>query len=495
MDALRARGMRFTDMHAAASVCTPSRASLLTGRLGARNGVTHNFNPHSTGGLPLNETTLAEVLRGAGYATAMAGKWHLGHTPPHSPPHRGFDRWLGTPMSHDYGCTGHPGGAVFCPHAAQDVCFPSDPALADPMPCHIGPYTPWALAVPVYENDTIVEQPADLTTLADRYAAFAARFVADSAAAKAPFFLYMAWNHMHIPVGNHRPEFTNSSANGIYGDTMRQLDEAVGTVLDALDEAGVADETLVLLTGDNGGAVDQCEFGGSNGPFTGGWLAKHASGGQSGKLSTWEGGHREPGLAVWPGHIAPNGTSHALASTLDFMPTIAALAGAALPADRVYDGVDLAPVLFGDGSASVREVLFHPNSGCEGTIGDIETVRVGRYKAKYRTGGSGADCAGNKTEDAFHDPPLIFDLAADVSETDPLDAASPEFAKALAAAQAALAQLKASLAADNTSQAADYNDPRYAPCCNPANAFCVCEAPAEWAATGPTAPEAFLSGV
>ena len=296
----------------------------------------------------------------------MAGKWHLGHTPPHGPPHRGFDSFMGTPLSHDYGCTNTGGGDIMCPHAEQDVCFPSEPSAADGPTCHIGPNNPWGVAVPFLHNDTIVEQPADLDALADRYADFAADFVADAAVRRQPFFLYLAWNHMHVPVGNHRPEFTNTSANGIYGDTIRQLDEAVGRVLDAVEDAGVDGNTLVLMTGDNGGASNECEFGGSNGPFQGGWLAKHANGGSTGKTTTWEGGHREPSLAVWPGRIAAGSESAALTSTLDYLPTLAALAGALLPPDRIFDGFDLAPVLFGDGSTDIQGVCTvhaHPTRG------------------------------------------------------------------------------------------------------------------------------------
>ena len=106
----------------------------------------------------------------------MAGKWHLGHTPPHGPPHRGFDSFMGTPLSHDYGCTNTGGGDIMCPHAEQDVCFPSEPSAADGPTCHIGPNNPWGVAVPFLHNDTIVEQPADLDALADRYADFAADF-------------------------------------------------------------------------------------------------------------------------------------------------------------------------------------------------------------------------------------------------------------------------------------------------------------------------------
>ena len=138
-------------------------------------------------------------------------------------------------------------------------------------------------------------------------------------------------------------------------------------------------------------------------PFVGKWLAAQGKGGSTGKTTTWEGGHREPGLAVWPGKIKKGSRSTALSSTLDYLPTIAGLAGVPLPGDRAFDGFDLSPVLF-DGARQVRSTLFHPNSGCEGKIGELETLRVnGTLKAKYRTGGGCADCQGQKAEVQFHD--------------------------------------------------------------------------------------------
>ncbi|XP_008939679.1 PREDICTED: arylsulfatase G [Merops nubicus] len=169
LDELAAEGTRFVDFHAAASTCSPSRASLLTGRLGARNGVTHNFAVTSVGGLPLNETTLAEVLREAGYSTGAIGKWHLGHHGHHHPSFRGFDYYLGIPYSHDMGCTDTPGyNLPPCPPCPRHGPAARPAARKD---C----YT--EVALPLFENVTIIQQPVNLSSLAERYVEAATRFI------------------------------------------------------------------------------------------------------------------------------------------------------------------------------------------------------------------------------------------------------------------------------------------------------------------------------
>ena len=318
--------------------------------------------------------------------------------------------------------------------------------------------------------------------LSDKYADFAVDFINKAAAANDPFFVYMPFNHMHVPIGNHRPEFTNTSADrGVYGDTLRQLDASIGRVVAGIAAAGVENNTLILVTGDNGAPSDQCNYGGLNGPFDGRWLAATHGGGGTGKTTTWEGGHREPGLAVWPGRIAAGSTSHATLSALDVLPTFAVLAGVPLPKHRVIDGVDISPVLM-DGGDSLGETpsfnrgpLFHPNSGCEGEIGDLETVRLREFKAKFRTGGKCTSCDGKRAPDTYHDPPLIFDLDADPGESTPLTPSDSRYAGVLREVRAALTAVAASVAADNTTVADYAQDPKNRPCCNPAHLFCACD--------------------
>eukprot|EP00756_Hemistasia_phaeocysticola_P065095 Hpha_TRINITY_DN8294_c0_g1::TRINITY_DN8294_c0_g1_i1::g.111927::m.111927/K12381/ARSG; arylsulfatase G len=475
-DALAARGMRFTDWHSAASVCTPSRAGLLTGRFGLRTGTVSNFGPFSKAGLPLNETILSELLHGAGYATGMAGKWHLGHHGEHHPSRRGFERFTGTPMSHDYGCTDTPGNNIDCPQCStpygpcNDRCSSVD---ADGPQCHIGPNNPWNESIPVYLNETIWQQPANLSALSEHYASFAADFIRDAAAAGRPFFLYVATNHMHVPIA-YNERWARLSKRGPYGDATRELDHMVGNISDAVEQAGVWENTLLFMTTDNGAPDDQCEFGGSNGPYQGEWM-KRNGGGQTGKTSTWEGGHRLPAIFVWPGRIVGGSTSSVLAGNVDIFPTLAGLAGVDLPPHRVYDGLPLDEILF-NGGETHHVNLVHPNSGSEGKIGEIDTVRVGRYKAKWRTGG-GSGCiktGGGKSTDVLHKDPFIFDLVADPGESSPLDMASKEWQEANKSAVSVRHAFLASVAADNTTHTDYSSDHSVRPCCNPSDRLCRC---------------------
>ncbi len=275
LDALATQGLRFTDFHSAASVCTPSRASLLTGRLGLRTGVTNNFRQGSLAGLPQTEVTVAELLRDeAGYTNAMIGKWHLGTHPPFHPTYRGFERYLGVPYSVDMGCTNVPGAD----HPTRQECCPAHWAAAsggrqgqgqvqddrhrfaeiDPtswgflshhhhaaLRSTAAPQSPTclaALAVPLYNssaymcsgrpscNDDIVEQPVNLTTLAGRYGAYAEAFLEEmaqqqaTAQTRAPFFLYVAMAHMHVPLA-YDARFENASSRTdrrIYGNALAE---------------------------------------------------------------------------------------------------------------------------------------------------------------------------------------------------------------------------------------------------------------------------------
>ena len=502
LDALRSEGMRFTDLHAGASVCTPSRAALLTGRVGLRTGVVGNFMPYSLGGLPSSETTIATLLRQAGYATGMAGKWHLGHRARFLPRAHGFDRFLGLAMSHDYGCTDHPGPDTNCKRWAQQTCGGGGgggggalrgESSADGPECPISRRNPWGSSVPLYVDDAIVEQPVDHRTLHGRYAAFAASFVASAAAAGRPFFLYMAYSHLHTPlvydIARYGGTAINSSSSssleagrGHYSRAVRELDNSVGHTVGALRRLGLSNTTLLLFTGDNGGGDFQCSYGGDNAPYLGLWQRRH-DGGSTGKTSTWEGGHREPGLAVWPGHIAPGSTSNTLVSQLDFLPTIALLAGVPLPTGRDYDGLDLAPELFAGPGRRIlsRRLLLHPNSG-EGPPGGLDTARIGRYKAKWRSGGIHHGCKAKGGPEArkaplrYHSPPLLFDLEADPAEAFPLDPkTSPLHAAALRLLERGRAAAQRSVAADPLRSAVDWAEREAVrPCCDPGAAMCRC---------------------
>ena len=355
IDRMADEGMRFTQFYSAAPVCTPSRAALLTGRLPIRNGMCHDRRrvlfSNSTGGLPEDEVTLAEALKTKGYRTACIGKWHLGHLPPYWPLRHGFDHYFGLPYSNDM--------------------------------------KPLSL----FRGDTDLENPVDQTTLTRRYTAEAVRFIRDSHGKThdRPFFLYLPYTMPHVPLFASS-DFLGTSPRGIYGDVIEEIDWSVGQILETLRDLGLAENTFVFFTSDNGP-----------------WLIKHQNGGSAGLLrggkgSTWEGGMREPGIAWQPGRIPAGVVTQELGTTMDLFATSLAMAGVELPSDRTLDGVDLSPVLFGDGPGPREQVVFY-----RGT--QLMAIRKGPWKAHFQTRAGYRQAAAD-----VHDPPLLFHLDHDPSE-------------------------------------------------------------------------------
>ncbi|KAM4691165.1 arylsulfatase G-like [Rhinophrynus dorsalis] len=456
LDKMAADGIRFEDFHSAASVCSPSRASLLTGRLGIRNGVTHNFEDTSTGGLPLNETTLAEVLKKSGYRTGLIGKWHLGHYGKYHPNFRGFDYYYGIPYSNDMGCTDSPGynfpPCPPCPREAE-----TDKRERE------GCYN--KVALPLMENSQIVEQPVDLDHLPTRYALKAAEFIQEASARKQPYFLYVALAHMHVPLSTSLA----LSSHSPYADSLRQMDDLIGQIRDEAYSKEHSN-TFIWFTGDNGPWAKKCQFAGSVGPFLGAWQT--ARGGSSAKQTTWEGGHRVPAVAYWPGKTPQNSTSRALLSTLDIFPTLVSLANTTLPPSRRFDGKDVSDILFGRSQGGDR-ILYHPNSGAAGKFGNIESIRLNQYKAFYTTGGALA-CDGSLGPELHHNPPLIFNLHQDPQEATPLNRGTEEYLQVLPKITKALGDLLSDVTSDHVS-IADYSQESWvAPCCNPGHIVCRC---------------------
>ncbi len=374
LDRMAAEGMRLSQFYSAASVCTPSRGALMTGRLPIRLGLAGTRRvlfPGSGGGLPADEVTIATMLRAAGYRTACVGKWHLGHRKRFLPTRHGFDSYYGIPYSNDMSPT------------------------------------------PVLENETVIEEPAKQDTLTIRYTARCADFIEKSG--DHPFFLYYAQTFPHVPLFASR-RFDGTSLRGLYGDVVEELDWSVGVILDTLRQRGLAEDTLVLFTSDNGPWLVMNERGGTAGLLRGG------------KGSTWEGGVREPALAWWPGVIDPGGFSAQLASTLDVLPTCAEISGAPLPAGRDLDGVSLMPILH-DGKGLRTEMPYYRYDRLWG-------YRKGPWKIHYETQSGYAD------EHVAHDPPLLYHLEHDPSERFNLAESQPEVvAEVHEAAQAHLASV------------------------------------------------------
>nr|XP_020462007.1 arylsulfatase G [Monopterus albus]XP_020462008.1 arylsulfatase G [Monopterus albus] len=464
------QGLRLTDFHSPASTCSPSRAAILTGRYGLRNGVTHNFAVDSVAGLPLSEVTLPQLLQTAGYYTAMIGKWHLGHNGPYSPTNRGFDYYLGIPYSNDMGCTDTPGYNL-------PQCIPCDEDETQVFrlkrSLHEGCYS--KVGLPLIENISIAEQPLDLWTLTERYRSTAVRIIHTAREQGQPYLLYIALAHMHVPLAPPLPPHASSTTHHpddgrVYAASLREMDNLVGAVKNASDVTD-KDHTLIWFTGDNGPWEQKCQYAGGVGPFKGTWQTSR--GGGSAKQTTWEGGHRVPTVLYWPGRIPANTTNSALLSGMDIFPTLLSLAGITPPPDRRYDGIDATNILL-YGEQTGHEFLFHPNSGAAGSFGDLQTVRRGKHKAFYITGSAKA-CGGATGRQQLHDPPLIFDLEHDNAEETPLEAGTPEYQAVAESIARKREELLWDIATDRSVSTADYStDQSAAPCCDLRQAVCRC---------------------
>jgi arylsulfatase A-like enzyme len=342
IDRLAREGLRFTDYYSTSGVCTPSRASLMTGcyprrvnlHVGGRGHAV--LMPVDPKGLHPGEITLARLLRGKGYATACVGKWHLGDQPPFLPTRHGFDRFFGCPYSEDM------------------------------VPTSWAPDRP---PLPLMRNETVIEAPMDRSTLTRRYTEESIDFVRENR--DRPFLLYLA--HA-MPGSTDRPfsslPYQGKSANGPYGDAVEELDWSCGEIMRALRELNLDERTLIVWTSDNG-AVRWNPPQGSNAPLKG-W-----------GYDTSEGGQRVPCIARWPGRIPAGVESGEVVTMMDWFPTLAALTGAEPPRDRTTDGHDIRPILFrqsGAASAYDEAGFFLLSSApvAGRAVGAVETVSTPR---------------------------------------------------------------------------------------------------------------------
>jgi arylsulfatase A len=386
LDRMAAEGRRLTSFYAA-PVCSPSRAALMTGCYPKRVlPIPHVLFPGNDIGLSPQEITVAEVLKSAGYATAIVGKWHLGDQPEFLPNQQGFDLHFGLPYSNDMG-------------PAEDG-VKSD--LGKPLPTSKAQGQP---PLPLLRNGTVVKRvlPDDQQSLVEIYTTEAVQFVA--AHQTAPFFLYLAHNAVHFPIYPGK-KWAGQSPNGIYSDWVEEVDWSVGQVLAAVRKHGLADRTLVVFTSDNGGTPRAV-----NRPLRGF------------KGSTWEGGMRVPTIAWWPRRIPAGTASDAISGMFDVLPTFAALAGAKVPSDRKIDGANLWPILSGEPHAQPAHEVFYYYSGLQlQAVRDTEWKLVLPVPPPAAPAGKGKGKAGGKSTAT----PQLFNLKTDLGETTDVAAQHPE---------------------------------------------------------------------
>lgn len=357
IDHLAKNGMRFTDFYVTSGVCTPSRASLLTGCYPRRLNMHIDQNnkwvlfPNARKGLNPDETTIAEILKEQGYATTCIGKWHLGDQPGFLPTKHGFDSYFGIPYSNDMGRKNIP--------------------------------------LPLLRNDKVIEAPVAQSPITLRYTEEAISFIRTNR--EKPFFLYLPQTSVHLPLFPGE-KFKGKSSNGKYGDWIEEVDACTGLILAILRQEKLVEDTLIIFTSDNG---SNARNGGSNAPLKGT------------KGTTHEGGMRVPCVMHWPGKIPAGSTCSEVASTLDLLPTFASLAGATPPADRKIDGHSISDLLFGKpGAKSPRKAFYYYHTT------QLQAVRSGKWKLvlpqKERFDGWSG-----KMKDT---PTQLYDLSADPGE-------------------------------------------------------------------------------
>lgn len=395
LDRLARDGIKFTNFHVAQAVCSASRAALLTGCYPNRVGIHGALGPGASHGIHAAETTLGELLKSRGYATGMAGKWHLGHREPFLPNRNGFDESYGLPYSND-----------MWPHHPE--------AKAGTYP-----------TLPLYENGQVIDPditPEKMRNLTTWYTERAVAFIERQK--DRPFFFYLAHSMPHVPLAVS-DKFKGKSARGLFGDVMMEIDWSVGEVLQALARHGLERNTLVIFTSDNGPWLSYGDHAGSAAPL------------REGKGTAWEGGTRVPCLMRWPGRLPAGVTADDFFMTIDLLPTLARLTGAALPALPI-DGRDVWPLIAREPGAKNP----HEGYGCWYAQNELQAVVSGdgRWKLvlphRYRTlagrpGGTGGIPA--KYENRDLTAPALYDLRNDRSETTDVAATNPAIVRQLQA--------------------------------------------------------------
>ena len=418
LDRMADEGAIFRNFHDAQPVCSASRAGLLTGCYPNRVGIHWAMMPKSKVGISDQETTLAQLLKKQGYATAMFGKWHLGDAPQFMPLKRGFDEYFGLPYSADM--------------------WPEHPDLIPNMPELAAAKKREYPNIPIWDGEKKFREEMsidDLNQLTTWYTERAVQFIDKNKAH--PFFLYVAHNMPHVPLGVS-DKFRGKSTLGLYGDVIEEIDWSVGQILEALKRNGLDENTWVIFTSDNGPWLAYGNHGGSAGPL------------REGKGTSWEGGTRVPCVMRWPGHIPAGTDTSDMLMTIDLFPTIAKLVGAKLPKHKI-DGLDVWPLISRQPGAKNPHAAYwfyyKTNQLQAVSTGD------GHWKLLLPHGYSsmkdqvtGKDGLPGNYVDAKVNAPELYDLFNDVGETTDVSVKQPEIVKLLEAeAEKARAELGDSL--------------------------------------------------
>jgi arylsulfatase A-like enzyme len=383
LDWMVSEGIRLTNFYVAQAVCSASRMALLTGNYPNRVGITGALNHTAKHGINADELTIAEVLKQRGYATAIYGKWHLGHHKPFLPTRHGFDDYLGLPYSND-----------MWPHHPQQKNFYPD--------------------LPLIEGEEVVKLDPDQSQLTTMYTERAVGFIERHR--DKPFFLYVPHAMPHVPL--FVSDKYKGKTGGPYGDVIAEIDWSVGQILDAVRRAGLDDNTMIVFTSDNGPWLSYGDHGGSPGSF------------REGKGTSFEGGVRVPFVARWPGRIPKNATGELPAMTIDLLPTLAVLAGVPLPTARTIDGRDMWPLLANRSGAKAPHEVLYFYWGLE-----LHAVRSGNWKLHLPHPYQSLESAGNGGAPGKYVRKEIelslFDLAKDPGETTNVAEKNPGVVKQL----------------------------------------------------------------
>ncbi|MDX1284388.1 MAG: sulfatase [Draconibacterium sp.] len=381
LDKMAAEGMRFTNFYSAQPVCSASRAGLLTGCYPNRIGISGALFPYHEVGLNQQETTIAEMLKEKGYASAIYGKWHLGHHKEFLPTQHGFDEYVGVPYSNDMWPLSNTGEKL--PAENKRNTYPVLPVMKN--------------------NDVLFTLPTweSQDTLTTLYTEKAVNFINNNA--DKPFFLYVPHTMAHIPLGVS-DKFRGKSEQGMYGDVMMEIDWSVGEIEKALQANGIAENTVFIFTTDNGPWLNFGNHAGSSGGL------------REGKTTSWEGGQRVPFIVKWPAAIPAGTICNKLGCAIDILPSFAEIAGTKLP-DLKIDGKSLVELWKGSTDATPREtILFYHGKN------NLNGVRKGNWKLvlphnwnSYHTK-PGMDGHGGRRQKMTVEAPELYNMMRDPGE-------------------------------------------------------------------------------